>query len=323
MAMHRLTSVTIGVPNLRETADYYLDFGLLPTKNEVFSAYSGEQLADATEYRFNTRDGGEQLRLVQSPRRRVLQLGVGVEDPDDLGRIASQLERLDQPFTGDDTSVAAEDPGTEVMIRVEIAPRYDQTPTPWPPTNTPGNAERLNERAPGALRDAKVHPRKLGHVVLGTTDEEASRKFFTQGLGFKISDQVPFLAAFMRCSTDHHNVLVQQAPVSYLHHTSWQVDDVDEIGRGATDMLAKDPNRHVWGLGRHFVGSNYFWYLRDPAGNFSEYYSDIDCIVDDQLWTPGVWEGDAGLYKWGPPPPPSFLAPEDLAGLMAGAHGSE
>ena len=49
MPMHRLTSVTIGVPNLRETAEYYLDFGLLPTKEEGFSAYSGELLADATE----------------------------------------------------------------------------------------------------------------------------------------------------------------------------------------------------------------------------------------------------------------------------------
>ncbi len=133
---------------------------------------------------------------------------------------------------------------------------------------------------------------------------------------------MPFLASFLRCSTDHHNVLVQQAPVSYLHHTSWQVDDVDEVGRGATAMLEKDPDRHVWGLGRHFVGSNFFWYLKDPAGNFSEYYSDIDCIVDDQLWTPGVWEGAKGLYSWGPPPPPSFLAPEDLAGLMTGAHST-
>jgi len=157
-------------------------------------------------------------------------------------------------------------------------------------------------------------------VVVGSTDQEASTKFFTEGLGFKVSDRVPFLAAFMRCSTDHHNVLVQQAPVSYLHHTSWQVDDVDDVGRGATAMLEKDPDRHVWGLGRHFVGSNFFWYLKDPAGNFSEYYSDIDCIVDDQLWTPGVWEGAKGLYSWGPPPPPSFLAPEDLAGLMTGAH---
>ena len=71
MPAHRLTSITIGVPNLRETAEYYLDFGLLPTRDEVFSAYSAEQLADATEYRFGTVDGGEQLRLVHSPRRRL------------------------------------------------------------------------------------------------------------------------------------------------------------------------------------------------------------------------------------------------------------
>jgi hypothetical protein len=78
----------------------------------------------------------------------------------------------------------------------------------------------------------------------------------------------------------------------------------------------------VWGLGRHHIGSNFFWYLKDPAGNFSEYYSDMDCVVDDALWKAEVWEGAKGLYSWGPPPPPSFITPEDLAGLMAGAHGS-
>ena len=79
-------------------------------------------------------------------------------------------------------------------------------------------------------------------------------------------------------------------------------------------------HRHVWGLGRHHVGSNFFWYLRDPAGNFSEYHSDLDCIVDDALWTPRTREGARGLYNRGPPRTPSFLAPEDLAGLMTGVH---
>ena len=76
-------------------------------------------------------------------------------------------------------------------------------------------------------------------VVLGSTDQDASQRFFLDGLGFKVSDTVPGLAAFMRCSSDHHNVLVQQAPVSFLHHTSWQVDDVDDVGRGATAMLGR------------------------------------------------------------------------------------
>jgi catechol-2,3-dioxygenase len=158
-------------------------------------------------------------------------------------------------------------------------------------------------------------------VVIGTPDAEASQRFFVDGVGFKISDQVSGIAAFMRCSTDHHNLLIQPSPVAFLHHTSWQVDDVDEVGRGAMRMLDGHPERHTWGLGRHFIGSNFFWYLRDPAGNFSEYYSDMDTITDDQIWTPGTWEPSLRvLYAWGPDVPPSMLAPDDLAELMAASH---
>ena len=309
MGLHRLTHVTIAVPDLDATADYYAEFGLMPSPEP-----------SSRERGFHTTDGGEQLRLTSAPRRRLLQLGVGVDDPDDLARIASALARLDLATEIRDGSLAATDPGTGVQVVCAVTPRLAQQERAAPATNGPGRPDRADTRAPGVLREGPVRPRKLGHVVLGSTDQEASQRFFTDGLGFRISDTVPGLAAFLRCSTDHHNVLVQQAPLSFLHHTAWQVDDVDEVGRGATAMLQTDPTRHVWGLGRHHVGSNFFWYLKDPAGNFSEYYSDLDAIVDDQLWTPGVWDGTRGLYSWGPPPPPSFLAPDDLAELMVGAH---
>ncbi len=164
-------------------------------------------------------------------------------------------------------------------------------------------------------------------VTIGVPNVEETAAYYTEfgltpGLGFKVSDRVKGVGAFMRCSTDHHNVLVLAAPVSFLHHTSWQVDDVDDVGRGACAMLEGRPERHVWGLGRHYAGSNFFWYLKDPAGNFSEYYSDMDCIIDDQLWTPEDLEGARGLFAWGPPPPPSFLQPEDLAAMMTGAHSA-
>ena len=146
-----------------------------------------------------------------------------------------------------------------------------------------------------------------------STDFAASERFFIQGIGFKVSDTVAGLASFLRCSTDHHNLLVQPAPVPLLHHTSWQVDDVDVIGRGARALLAKDPARHVWGLGRHHIGSNYFWYLKDPAGNFTEYYADLDCIVDDELWKPLEWDGPKSLYDWGPPVPPDFGENRELS----------
>jgi catechol 2,3-dioxygenase-like lactoylglutathione lyase family enzyme len=307
MALHRLASVTIGVPNVEEVSGYYAEFGL-SRDGAVFS----------------TSDGGEQLRIVKSPTRRLIELRIAADDPDDVDRVTSQLGRLGISSQRDPAgaSVSAVEAHSGARAVVTVLPRISQRPAVGP-YNSPGHAERENDRAPGILRQAPIRPRKLGHVVIGTPDAEATRRFFTGGIGFKVSDEVRGVAAFMRCSTDHHNLLIQPSPVAFLHHTSWQVDDIDEVGRGAMRMLEGHPERHTWGLGRHFIGSNFFWYLRDPAGNFSEYYSDMDTITDDQLWKPGTWEPSLqALYAWGPDVPASMLVPEDLADLMAGSHQS-
>lgn len=303
MGLHRLTRVTMGVPNPAETVAYYTEFGLT-------------HLGDGS---LATADGGEQLRVGYAPTRRLVELGVGADDRDDVARVAAQLQKLGVPrrVTGD--ALTAVEPVSGFTTRIEVAPRLAQSPVKATPYNGPGRTERFG-RAPGVLRDYPIKPKKLGHCVIGTTNLEATMGFFTEGLGFKISDHIGDKGAFMRCSVDHHNVLALAAPVNFLHHTSWQVDDIDEIGRGAKVMLAGNPERHVWGLGRHHAGSNFFWYLKDPAGNFSEYYSDMDCIPEDELWKPEVFEGAEGLFNWGPPPPPSFLEPDDLAALMTGQH---
>ncbi|MFI6325712.1 VOC family protein [Nonomuraea sp. NPDC050556] len=299
MALHRLSSLVVGVPNVEATRAYYAEFGLTPEQDGWFS----------------TRDGGRQLRIVDAPTRRLIEMRVGVDSPDDLAAVAS---RLGVAFTGG--SLTVHEPVTGVRAILQVEPRRDQPAVPATPYNGPGRFDRVGTRAPGILREEPVRPRKLGHVVLGTTDLAVTQGFFRDGLGFKASDYIKGAGAFLRCSVDHHNLLVLQAPVSFLHHTSWQVDDIDDVGRGATAMLEDHPERHVWGLGRHHAGSNFFWYLKDPAGNFSEYYSDLDCIPEDQLWTPETLEGARGLFNWGPPPPPSFLRPDDLAGLMTGSH---
>lgn len=306
MALHQLSSITIGVPNVEDTSRYYEEFGLTRSKAN-----------------FSTRDGGEQLRIIESPTRRLIELCIGADDPDDVARVSDRLSRFGVSIRREPTSVSALETHSGARVTVKVFPRLTQQPAATEPTNAPGSTRRPNRRAPAILRQEPIRPRKLGHVVIGTPDAEASERFFVDGIGFKISDQVRGLATFMRCTTDHHNLLLQPAPVAFLHHTSWQVDDVDEVGRGAMTMLEGHPERHVWGLGRHFIGSNFFWYLRDPAGNFSEYYSDMDSITDDQLWTPGMWEPSLrALYSWGPDVPPSMLQPDDLADLMATSHQS-
>ncbi|RIL08186.1 MAG: dioxygenase [Proteobacteria bacterium] len=304
MSLHRLRSLTLGVPAaaLDAVRGFYRDFGLAETRPG----------------RFDTQDGGEQLRLAEAPRRALLALEVGVDDADDLGRVAASLAKLGVACERDGASLRAVEPVTAIGVALVVEPRVAQKPPPPVAPNRPGEPVRVDARAP-AVTAAAARPRRLSHVVVTSTDCAASRRFFTDGLGFRVSDEIAGIgASFMRCSTDHHNVLVQPGPFSFVHHTAWEMDDVDAVGRAAAAMVAADASRHVWGLGRHAIGSNYFWYLRDPAGTFAEYSSDLDVIADAEAWKVAASSPVNGLAAWGPPVPASFLAPEDIVALARG-----
>ena len=157
-------------------------------------------------------------------------------------------------------------------------------------------------------------------TMVGTPAISETRDFLVQGLGLKVSDELDGIIAFLRCSPDHHNVALVDSPVPLLQHYSWECDDIDHVGHTASSLLRPDPSRHTWGLGRHFAGSNFYWYLRDPAGSYLELYSDLDQILDDDAWeetgrTP--FDLDHVANSWGPDLPLEFVVPPDLDQLAA------
>ncbi|RZU74939.1 catechol-2,3-dioxygenase [Micromonospora kangleipakensis] len=302
MPLHRLSSFTYSVPNVAEVMSYYTEFGL----------------TDNGDGSMSTVDGGRQLYVEQGPYRRITAITLGADDPDDLGRISSSLAALGVECTVEGERLRTAEPISGTRVNVVVEQRVAQPTIAPAPTNGPGRVERVNARADGIMRTERVKPRRLGHVALVSADSEATMRFFADGLDFKVSDYAGSKSsAFMRCSPDHHNVAVFSGPASFPHHSSWQVNDLDDIGRGAEDLLAADAGRQAWGFGRHYAGSNFFWYLKDPAGTFSEYYADMDQITVDDLWTPQVCEGKSGLYSWGPVPSPDFMAPSDVAEIIA------
>jgi catechol 2,3-dioxygenase-like lactoylglutathione lyase family enzyme len=306
MALHRLSSVTIGVPEPEPVATYYAEFGL----------------SRADDLSFSTLDGGRQLFVRQAPTRRLVEMVVGVDDRDDLARVGAALTAAGHHPELEGDALRVIEPETGVQVVLQVSPRITQVPPAATEThNVPGRTARAGRRSPAVLRNTQVRPRKLGHVVITTTNVSATSAFFTDLIGFKVSDYIGDVGVFLRCSTDHHNLLVLEAPLVYLHHTAWQVDDIDEVGRGASALLEGHPERHVWGLGRHHAGSNFFWYLRDPAGNYSEYYADLDVIPEDESWIPESHAGHLGLYNWGPTPPDIFLRPDDLMELAEKRRG--
>jgi catechol 2,3-dioxygenase len=86
---------------------------------------------------------------------------------------------------------------------------------------------------------------------------------------------------------------------------AFEVGSIDEIAVGAQRMLDAgcEPG---WGVGRHVIGSNFFYYARDPWGSFAEYFHDLDHIPEHCGWEPRDFPEQDALYRWGPPLPEYF-----------------
>jgi catechol 2,3-dioxygenase len=71
--------------------------------------------------------------------------------------------------------------------------------------------EAMALRAKAPPKGLPFHIGKIGHIVLKVRDLPRSVDFYTQVLGFRVSDvypgtMVPGGMVFMRCNSDHHGV---------------------------------------------------------------------------------------------------------------------
>ena len=91
-----------------------------------------------------------------------------------------------------------------------------------------------------------IMPLKLGHVAYRVNDVQKVVSFYTDVLGFRVSDWHGDTFAFMRCGPDHHSVNFVFDEVPQLHHIAFEVKDWAEISKGL--RMARQ-ERHPPGLG--------------------------------------------------------------------------
>ncbi|MBI4521076.1 MAG: VOC family protein [Gemmatimonadetes bacterium] len=133
--------------------------------------------------------------------------------------------------------------------------------------------------------------RKLGHVVLQVRDVRRSVEFYTQVLGFKVSDVYPdsMMAGkmvFMRCNPDHHGVALVgsargESQHVELHHVAFEVGTIDEVFRAREHLRAHHVTIDF--EGRRRAGCQIAVEFRDPDGHRLEIYWGLD-----QVGTNGV-----------------------------------
>jgi catechol 2,3-dioxygenase-like lactoylglutathione lyase family enzyme len=138
---------------------------------------------------------------------------------------------------------------------------------------------------------AKTTPisvRKLGHLVYEVSDIERSTAFWTEILGFSISDRNEFGMVFLRSASDHHSIALvpskkaaRPAPEAGLqfHHLAMEVDNIDVLFRARDFLQARGIKIDY--QGRRGPGGNVGVEFQDPDGYMFEIYADMDQVGPD------------------------------------------
>ena len=273
------------VPDLSAGEKFYRTFGLDTLERD-----------DLLVVRCDGRDQDQAL-LSEGATKRIGHVAFGVDDGS-LPQWQRHLETLgltlvEAPAGGLPGGLWFCDPdGNFVNLR-------ENAPAPWrrltaAAVNTDDRAERVDIARWEQADEISASPRRLGHVIVFASDVDGSERFYSRTLGLRLSDKIPGRVTFMNSGPgDHHNFGFIRSTHPGLHHSSWEVANIDEIAMGAQTM-SQHGYHEGWGLGRHTLGSNLFAYIRDPWGSWIEYYSDIDTITEQWVgreWdiSPAVW----------------------------------
>ncbi len=152
-----------------------------------------------------------------------------------------------------------------------------------------------------------VQPRKLGHVTLLVDDCKRTAEFYSEVLGFRVSDWVDDIFLWMRCNPDHHGLAFAKTGFVKMHHFAFEVVDFSYLARQA-DHLMNNGYVLLYGPGRHGPGQNQFEYFRDLEKNLVEFMCDIQQIWDDATYVPRVWSAnELWVNMWGPDGPADFV----------------
>jgi catechol 2,3-dioxygenase len=293
--VHSIDHFALNVPSLPEAEHFFTAFGL-----DVTRAGGALDIRAA--------DGHRWARILPSDRKSLAWLSFNCFEGD-LPAIARRVSASGATLISSDDATRSEgiwfsDPDGN-LVQVRIGPKT----TPEAKAALAPFSAAADCRGSRVRSEVKtVRPRRMSHVLLFTPDVLRAVAFYETALGLRLSDRSDDIIAFTHAvyGSDHHLVAFAKSSAKGWHHVAWDVASIDEVGNGATQMAAAG-FKAGWGTGRHVLGSNYFHYVRDPWGSFSEYSADIDFVSAGTPWAAGNFAPEDSLYQWGPDVPEYFV----------------
>ena len=160
-------------------------------------------------------------------------------------------------------------------------------------------------------------PKRIGHGVIGTPKLTESISWMRHHIGLVGTDEVyveddknKVIASFNRIDAgtefvDHHVFLFVHNDRAGLNHLSYEVQDFDDVVMGHEHLKEKGYD-HVWGLGRHVLGSQIYDYWMDPWDRVHEHWCDTD-VLNTDYGTKLVSAEEGFGSQWGEPAPMRFI----------------
>jgi catechol 2,3-dioxygenase-like lactoylglutathione lyase family enzyme len=140
-------------------------------------------------------------------------------------------------------------------------------------------------------------PVRISHIVLHSPDQKAAVRFFTEVLGFRVSDWLGDFMCFLRCNQAHHRIAILPGPPC-LNHVAYDMTDVDGMMAGISRLKQAGVTVR-WGPGRHTAGDNTFSYFVTPGGFAVEYTAELE-EVDFETHVDRVYQPAPRLMdQWG------------------------
>jgi hypothetical protein len=309
MPVVKVTDLAFGrlrSPSLDQAEEFLTHFGLVRTERTKDRLYM--RGTDPTPH----------VHITHLGPSKFLGLGFYVDSEDDLARLAKApgargIENIDEPGGGKRVRIA--DPhGYDIeVIHGQRAPA--ELPVRKHVTNW--GDEKL--RRAGSLMRLDRGPsqvKRIAHAVLMTQGAKEKIRWYREMFGFLPSDEVyagakdNIIASFNRCDrgdtfVDHHTFLCFESPNTGLNHLSFEVHSYDDLMLGHEHLKNAGKYEHVWGIGRHLLGSQIFDYWKDPWERVHEHWTDTDVL--NARTPPNLLSAEEGLSsQWGSRPPEAF-----------------
>jgi catechol 2,3-dioxygenase-like lactoylglutathione lyase family enzyme len=292
MGISRIEELHFGVEDIGECIRFFGDFGLgEPRRTGGVVTYTTP--VGQTLFLHDILDPS--LPPAVEEGSTIREIIWGVDDESALKAIAEDLA-TDREVTvdADGTVHTVDESGFAVGLRLTRPTGAEL----WHrEANSTGHERRWNEPL---KRLGRAHPFRMCHVALFIRLDgwEQAVAFYTDRLGFRVTDQLLDMGTFMQAAEDqdqHTLLLAHRADKLAINHIAYEVANFDEVVEGGNHMVAsgwKEARR----TGRHTIGSNVFRFFHAPCGGRVEYAADMDRV--DRSYGPNIYEERPPHHMW-------------------------